>query len=221
MLPGSPTSARTLALLGAAALCLALPPAARALDVSVGAPRERDGYVWVDARLADPFTGRIGESLTRGMPATLRLHVELWRRRTAWFDRLENTFEASLRLHRDVERQVFVLERARAKPDEAPDLDSLQALLERPLALPAGRVGPLQAGVRYYVVVSATLRPLSLEDAAEVEDWLSSEGGGAIGGLARLPGALFDTVRNFAGFGDQHARAISDDFDLQTLFAPR
>jgi hypothetical protein len=83
----------------------------------------------------------------------------------------------------------------------------------------------LLADRRYYVVVSATLRPLSVEDAAEVEGWLSGEVGGGrrapFGLLTGLPRSLFDTARNFAGFGDEHARAITNDFELQDLFSER
>ena len=58
------------------------------------------------------------------------------------------------------------------------------------------RVGPLLADPSYYVVVSATLKPLSVEDAAEVEGWLSGEVEGGreapFGLLTGLPHSLFD-----------------------------
>ena len=38
-----------------------------------------------------------------------------------------------------------------------------------------------------------------------------------LGVLTAVPRSLFDAVRNFAGLGDQKARAISDDFRLQEL----
>ena len=51
-------------------------------------PREHAGYVYTDVRLHDPFEHRVRESLERGMPATLSVRAELWRRRHGWFDRL-------------------------------------------------------------------------------------------------------------------------------------
>jgi len=206
-------------------LLLLLAPAARALEISAQPPRERGGYVWVDVRLGDLFAPRVESSLARGMPATLSLHAELWRRRTGWFDRLESAFDAELRLRYDFRGAVYRVERAGARPLEVPGLDSLRTALSRPLALPVGRVGPLLAGPSYYVVVSATLKPLSVEDAAEVEGWLSGEVGGGsdqpFGLLAGLPRSLFDAARNFAGFGDEHARDITSDFELQDLFGGR
>jgi hypothetical protein len=206
---------------------LLLAPAARALEITAQPPRERSGYLWVDVRLADLFEPRVEGSLARGMPATLTLHAELWRRRIGWFDGLEDVFDAELRLRYDFHTSTYRLERNGAPPLVVPGLDSVRAVLLRPLPLPVGRIGPLRADRRYYVVVSATLKPLSVEDAAEVEGWLSGEVGGGggrsepFGLLIGLPRSLFDTARNFAGFGDEHARATTDDFELRDLFSGR
>ena len=35
--------------------------------------------------------------------------------------------------------------------------------------------------------------------------------------ITALPRSVFDAVRNFAGFGDQRARAISEDFAAESL----
>jgi hypothetical protein len=206
-------------------LLLALAPAARALEITAQPPRERSGYLWVDVRLGDLFEPRVEDSLARGMPATLALHAELWRRRDGWLDAFEGGFDAELRLRYDFRSAAYRLERTGAPPLVVPGLDSVRVVLMRLLSLPVGRVGPLVAGQRYYVVVSATLKPLSVEDAAEVEGWLSGEVGGGrrapLGLLTGLPRSLFDTARNFAGFGDEHARDTTDDFDLQDLFGGR
>ena len=56
----------------------------------------------------------------------------------------------------------------------------------------------------------------------EIEGWLSGEvkttGGKGFGVITELPRSVFDAVRNFVGFGDQKARAISPDFELRELF---
>jgi len=206
-------------------LLLALVPAARALEITAQPPRERSGYLWVDVRLGDLFEPRVEGSLARGMPATLTLHAELWRRRVGWFDALESAFDAELRLRYDFRSAAYRLERTGARPLVVPGLDSVRAILSHPLPLPVGRVGPLLADQHYYVVVSATLKPLSVEDAAEVEGWLSGEVGGGrdepFGLLTGLPRSLFDAARNFAGFGDEHARALTEEFGLEDLFGAR
>jgi hypothetical protein len=185
---------------------------------------EHAGYVWTEVALHDLFAPRIAESLSRGMPATLRLHADLWRRRRGWFDRLESSFDAELRIRFDVWSRAYRLERHGAPPASVSSLDSVVVALSRPLALRVGRVGQLDAGARYYVVVVATLKPLSIEDVKEIEGWLSGEvekkRGSGFGVITELPRSVFDAVRNFGGFGDEKARAISPDFELRALFPP-
>lgn len=196
--------------------------AASALEVAPGQPRERAGLLIVDARLSEVFAPRIAESLARGMPATLQLHVELWRRRRAWFDRLESSVDASVRIRYDVWTNTYLLERSGSPPIVVDSIDSAAEVLSRPWVVTAGRVGQLSVTGRYYLALSATLRPLTVEDLAEVEGWLSGEvkdkGQAGFGVIAEIPRSLFDAVRNVAGFGDAHARASTDDFQLRDLF---
>jgi hypothetical protein len=193
-----------------------------ALELELSPPRERRGYVFVDASVREPFGERVGESLRRGMPATVELKAELWRRRNGWFDRLESNFEARLRIQYEAWSEHYRIERAGAEAIRVSSLDSVAAVLSRPWALPVGRIGALKPGVRYYVVVQAVLKPLSVEDVAEVEGWLSGEvrtqRGAGLGVITELPRSLFDAVRNFAGFGDRRTRATSGEFELQDLF---
>lgn len=202
------------------ALLLAATPA-HAFEIGVATPHADDGYVWADVTVAELFDGRVAESLARGMPATLSLRAELWRRRTAWFDRVERTFEGSVRIRYDVARKSYRVERANADPRTYETLDSVRTALARSIALPVTRVDDIRNGGRYYVVVTATLRPLSVEDVEEVEGWLSGEvesgRKSSFGFITAVPRAVFDAVRNFAGFGDEQARATSPDFERADL----
>jgi len=223
----TPARARRAALLAGSCLLalIAAAGSARAIESSLSAPHERNGYVWVDVGLTDVFVPRVRESLGRGMPATLELHAELWRRRRAWFDRLETSYDATLRIRYQVWSDRYRVERYGYGPVEVGTLDSLETVLSRPLALPVGRVGDLIPTSSYYIVTSATLRPLSVEDVEEVEGWLSGEveakRHAGLGVITELPRTLFDAVRNFAGFGDQRARAVSEVFTLADLFPAR
>jgi hypothetical protein len=196
-----------------------------ALEVATGQPRERNGLLIVEARFSDLFAPHVAQSLGRGMPATLQLHVEVWRRRRAWFDKLESSGEASVRIHYDVWSDRYFLERVGEDPIVVTTIDSAAVVLSRPWMLAAGRVGQLSASNRYYVALTATLRPLAVEDLAEVEGWLTGEvktqSKAGFGVITEIPRSLFDAVRNIAGFGDQHARAVSDDFELKDLFPKR
>jgi hypothetical protein len=222
MLPGSPpTLLLRRALAASLALVALVAGAAWAIETTIGPPRERDGAVWCDVRVADVLDPRVEESLTRGMPATLELHAELWRRRSGWFDRLESSFDVSLRLRYEVWNRTYHIERAGARPLTLGSLDSVRVVLDRPLALPIGRGDRVASGARYYAVVTATLRPLSIEDAEEVEGWLSGEvvdkRRAGFGAITELPRSAFDAVRNFAGLGDQRARARTEEIVLRPV----
>lgn len=199
------------------------PAPAAALDLTLSPPRERDGRLVIEARPSQVFDTRIAESLARGMPATLVLHAELWRDRRGWFDRLESYLDASVRIRYEVWSDSYLIERFGAEPIVVGSVDSVATVLQRPWSLAVARVGQLSANSRYYVVLSATLRPLSVEDLEEVEGWLSGEVGSGrrsgFGVVTEIPRSIFDAVRNVAGFGDQKARAITPVFGLRDLFS--
>ena len=206
----------------ALSITLALATPARALELAVDGVRQSGGYVWVDLSLGDLFPPRVAQSLARGMPATLLVHGELWRHRSAWFDRLESSFEAPLKVRYEVWTDRWRLERRDAPTLVVSSLDSVRLALSRPLAVPIGRTGQLDPGSRYFAAVSVTLKPLSVEDLEEGEGWLSGEveakRRSGLGIITGLPSSVFDALRNFAGFGDERARDRSSDFSLEDLF---
>ena len=221
LLPRGPSLAARAAALPALLLALAGPAAA--LDIGVAPPHERGGFVWVDVSLGQLFSERVAGSLSRGMPAPLTLRAELWRRRAGWFDRLEHGYEVTLRLRYDFHVDAYRIERAGARPMVVSSLDSVAVVLSRPLSLPAVRLDALAPDPRYYVAVTATLKPLSVEDVEEVEGWLSGESPGdgqearPLGFITGLPRSMFDAARNLAGLGDEHARAATEEFGLRDL----
>jgi hypothetical protein len=208
------------AALAAAILAVTLAPAAAALDLTLGFPRAVNGDGVVDVRLSDPFSGRIRESLSRAMPATLLIHVELWRARSGWFDRLETGYDVLVRMRYNVAEHDYRMERRGMPVVAAPSLDSLESVLEQPFVLPVGRLESLQPGKRYYLVVAVTMRPVSIEDAEEIDDVIfpeASKGGPGLGIITGVPRAIFDAMRNIAGLGDLRARGLSQTFTLADL----
>ena len=70
------------------------------------------------------------------------------------------------------------------------------------------------------MVISVTLRPVSIEDAEEIDDMFFPEPGNrnpGLGIITGVPRAIFDAVRNIAGLGDLRARAISPSFAPEGL----
>ncbi len=196
-------------------------PLAAALDLDLGSPHLRSGDVYVAFRVTDLFAPRVEESLGRGMPATLIVTAELWQHRTAWFDRLAGRANVAFRIQYDVWTRSYRIERQGLPEESASTLDSVALALSRPVDVPLTTRDRLSVGARYYVVVSATLKPLSVEDVEEGEGWLSGEvvdkRHAGLGVLTAIPRSLFDAVRNLAGLGDQRVRSISDDFKVGDL----
>lgn len=222
MPPRLPALARIAPALAAACLALLAAAPARALEFAALQPqRDSDGRIGVTFRLDDPLEDRVEHSLSRGMPVTLLLHAELWRRRNGWFDRVERSIDATVRLRQDVWANAWLLERAGLPAISEPTLDSLEIALSGPFSLAFPESGRLVTSASYFVVLSATVKPLSVEDAEEVEGWLSGEVRGqrssGFGAITALPRALFDTVRNIAGLGDTRARAVSVEFTPRDL----
>ena len=201
-------------------LGLMLARTALAFDItSVTVARTEGGLLSVTTHLQDPIETRVQHSLERGMPATLLLHAELWRRRSGWFDRMESSSDATVRLRHDVWHDEWTLERAGAATIRASSVDSLERALSRPLVIDLAGFDHVPPDSRCYVVVTATLKPLSVEDAEEVEGWVSGEvrSQGRFGIITQLPRSLFDAVRNFTGFGDSHDQAQTPEFDPADL----
>jgi uncharacterized protein DUF4390 len=205
-----------------ALLLLALAGPAHAFKLTAIRPaRDTGNQLWVELRIEKPIEPRVAASLARGMPATLSLHAELWRRRNGWFDRMERAADATFRMHYEVWSDTWRLSRPGAPLLLLSSLDSLELVLARTLALNVSPLARFSPDVSCYVVVSATLRPLNIEDVEEVELWLSGEvrekKRRPFGFLTGVPLSLFDAARNFAGFGDEHSRLISVDFTPATL----
>jgi hypothetical protein len=192
-----------------------------ALDLTLDAPRANAGRVVIGVHLSDLFEERVAQSLSRGMPATLELHAELWRKRSGWFDRLESSVDAAVRIRYEVWNDWYLVEHPGAVPLTIGTLDSVSLILSRPTTLPVSRIAAMQPQARYYIAVSATLKPLSVEDVEEVEGWLSGEvetkRRAGFGVITELPRAVFDAVRNFAGFGDHRAREQTEPFTPDEL----
>jgi hypothetical protein len=218
-LPSPTWFTRTCAAAIAAALVAA--PAAAFEITSTSVSRDESGQLWVTAQLDEPLEPRVLRSLERGMPATLLLHAELWRRRTGWFDRMERSADAVVRMRHDVWKREWRLERAGAAPIATQDVDSLEYVLSRPLTMPVPGLDRVPQNGACYVVLTAMVKPLSVEDVEEIEGWVSGEvrdqRRAGFGMITQLPSSLFDAVRNFTGFGDSRDQQTTADFTPASL----
>lgn len=154
--------------------------------------------------LIDPATEEI---LARGVPVTLILDVEIWRERSAWFDHLEATRHLAYKLQLDAWDEVYVVRDAEGHQEVFLDLAEARGALEERPALRIAPLSTIEEDASYYLVVTAALKPLTVEDVEELEGWLSGEiksGRAREVGLLGLPRALFGVVMDMTGLGDRN-----------------
>jgi hypothetical protein len=212
---------RSLASALAAGLALALTVPAGA--VSIANPRAVRVDDWAGAvfRLADAFSERIESSLDRGMPATVEATIDVWEDRPGWFDRLVAEQTVAWRASRNVWTDDYTLKRGTEPERTVPDVEAVETEIGRPMRVRITPLSQLGRQTRYYVMVSVTVKPLTVEDLRRVEDWLSGEakrsGKPGPGSIARLPRYLVNVLANLSGLGDETARWRSESFLPSTL----
>jgi hypothetical protein len=198
---------------GLAALGVRAQSGTGGLDVTSARVYEADDTLGAEIRLSGFWSPRVRQSLERGMPASLLVTVDLWRDRAGWFDRLETVRSVVYRVRFDAWREDYDLVRAMEPVRHLASLTLVARELSRPMRVPLVRTEDLAAGHRHYVVVTASLRPLTPEGVREVEQFLSSQlrggeqGAGAPGSVSigRLPNSLLSMLAALSGLGDEIA----------------
>lgn len=207
-----------LLLVAAATFAPAPAHAVELADVRVTRLEDRVAVALRPVRVLSP---RVRESLERGMPATVRLRVELWRERAGWFDQLVGSESAETRVGRNAWSDDYQLVRRGGPAQTLLDLDEIEAELDRPTRVRLAPVLELAPGERYYAIVRIEVKPLTVEDIEEVERWLSGEakraGKPGPGSIARLPTYIIGILANLSGLGDETATHRTGLFSREDL----
>lgn len=207
------------------ALALALVGASEAAQLEIHPiSTTSQGFPMLEFELEAPFEGVYEEAVRSGLPTTLSFTIEVWRQRGGWWDKLEEAYEFEFRLFRDLLNEQYVVVTT-AETRQFATLDSLAYSVSRfelgtangPLYLPRELFAPNK---RYYVVIVATLAPLTLEDLNEIDQWVrgsirgGSDDSGGISGLSRTMGGM---LMSLTGFGDQRVKSRTDYFRLSDI----
>ncbi len=186
------------------------------------------GFLYVEFELEAPFEGVYQEALRSGLPTTLNYTIQVWRQRSGWWDRLEGTYERPFRIFRDLLNEIYY-----AVTPEATfrftHPDSLAAAVSR-FARDAPQ-GPqyfakqlFQPDQQFYVVITATLAPLTVDDLNELDTWLRGTLAGRgddAGGISGITSTIGGMLMSMTGFGDKQYKARTPRFTpAEILRAP-
>ncbi|MFQ5599105.1 MAG: DUF4390 domain-containing protein [Candidatus Krumholzibacteriia bacterium] len=202
-------------------LCVGTTASTRATELRIEqVAATSQGFLYVEFELQEPFEGIYLEALQSGLPTTLDYTIEVWRDRSGWWDKLEDTYEREFRLFRDLLNDEYLV----VTPEETQQFAALDSLVEAVCLFHRhSEQGPqyfrralFAPGKRYYVVITAHLAPLSVEDLNELDDWLQGtirrRGDQTRGGISALSRTMGGLLMSMTGFGDKKVRGRTPKF---------
>jgi hypothetical protein len=186
----------------------------------------RSDTLHVDFDVVGLFSDRIRDGLSRGLPMTFSVQVDLWRTRAGWWDALESRSIRRFKVQRNVFDDRFFVHGEDGKRFIVSDLPALERHLSIRRAEFVSRITNLPREKSYYVAVTPSLRPLTIEDVQEVEAWLNGEieesrDETAISVITGVPRMFFNVFVDLAGLGDKSTLARSGTFRLDAVAAPQ
>ncbi len=163
------------------------------------------------------------ETLDRGLPATLRYEIELWRSRSSWFDRLEASSQFEYQVRYDIIDRRYE-SRSDGEIRRYGTLEELENAILRQVGVRISPIAELKGQSSYFFNITAKVIPVGLEQVREMEAWLDGkipgeeeEEGRGPGAILGMPERLFGFVASLAGFGDEEIKARSVSFVPEAL----
>jgi hypothetical protein len=158
------------------------------------------------------FSPRMVETLARGLPATLTYEIQLWKERRVWMDKLTQVNTLSYKIKYDPWEDGYSIQTKRGTSPALLDIEHVERTLCFHVRAKAGSVEAIDPNATHYVVIRATMRPLSAEDIDRVETWLSDGKPQGKRGITAVPGYLFDVIVGLSGLGDEAVSGRSETF---------
>ncbi|HVP39811.1 MAG TPA: DUF4390 domain-containing protein [Candidatus Saccharimonadales bacterium] len=185
------------------------------LQLSLEQIEAGSGYVWTDFSLLHALQGKTRDDLRHGRPLTFLYTVELWRERSHWFDALIASHTLEVRLRYDPWQEIYAVAGLGADIRQYLSPEEAEAGVSSHLHLRTAKLDQMEADKRYYLVIRADIKTLTLHDLNEVEGWLRGEvqADGDRSSSLSIPRSLMRVVLGVSGLGDRSAVLRSEPFE--------
>ncbi|MGH7491533.1 MAG: DUF4390 domain-containing protein [bacterium] len=194
---------------------------AQDLTLEIDALRMEAGHLRIDFHADSLLTVRLLANMRRGVTSATRFRVQLWRKRSWLLSGVvaERAFEIKATF--DPWEQQFLLQ----TPDErrlTRSLDYVKDRWQQHRGLSLADSSQLHPKHRYYVVVEASLEPVSRESLQEIRGWLAGEmksitkrdsaNASPPDGNRDFQDRVLDTVLDLTGLGEKAVSIRSEFF---------
>lgn len=170
-----------------------------------------------DLLLEGAFGEKHENELREGFATHMTYTVELWRERGFWFDKLELTKTLTMKVTYDLWAERYIVQFRRDRLARFDTLDEVKEVVCRLEGLRLIDANELDRSEEYYIAVRAHLRPLTIEELGELEDWLSGDlpSGGRGRGILSIPSYLMRMLLDTTGVTDRSTWAKSEVFSVE------
>lgn len=208
------TRLRSLLLL--ALTCVVVSAQADDLQIDVHAV---EGELRIDLRAQDVLDDDVERALRSGLPARVRLTVELWNA-SGWLDRFVLDHRSEHRVLFDLlDERYDVIDDRGEVVFRSTRRREIEDWIERLDDLPLCFLDDLETDDGYYVAVEFRVEPLTLEEVRDLERWLrgnlSADADESM--LSRVSRQLFGVLKGRVGLGDREVRGRSKRFEPGAL----
>jgi len=190
--------------------------------VLVDSVKIKSEVLLVDFTIDGIIDQKTAEGLQKGLTSTIEYQVQLWEKRSGWFNSLIAEQDVRMKVLFDNWEKKYVILSA----EESRLTSSLETVREKCSQMQNIDIVPiskLKKNKKYFITVKAILRPFSVENYQEIKNWLSGQAKNLdLEKLddtekqeKRFKGGLLKMFLALTGFGDRVITGKSSDFKIE------
>ena len=152
-------------------VCISLLQAANK-RVVIDSVKINSGSLVIDFCVDGMIDNKVAEGLRKGLTSTIEYQIQLWEKKGGWINNLITQQDVRMKVYYDNWENKYVIMSA----EEKRLTSSLETVREKCSQIPGVTISPikkLKKNRKYFLMVKAVLRPLSVENYQEIKNWIS------------------------------------------------